>query len=167
MADEQVLFKTLFLTIIADGTYFCTMWISTSFYILLNWHLLVQNQQWKHQSNMCEICSQLTIKTPERCQWRQTDVFIANFGLVSQIVLVFPSLVSKCWLEIYRVVNQLFWLFKNEIKPFHATDLFWYPLKTSENLWFTGVFRDYQKRSVTWNGLKSEINSFDLHYSPG
>ena len=35
------------------------------------------------------------------------------------------------------------------IKPFHATDLFLYPLKTSEN-----VFREYQKRSVAWNGLK-------------
>ena len=33
------------------------------------------------------------------------------------------------------------------LNPFHATDLFWYPLKTSENL------RGYQKRSVAWNGL--------------
>ena len=39
--------------------------------------------------------------------------------------------------------------------PFHATDLFWYPLKTSENLWFSDVFRRYQKRSVAWNGLSS------------
>ena len=37
--------------------------------------------------------------------------------------------------------------------PFHATDLFWCPLKTSENLWFSDVFRGYQKRSVAWNGL--------------
>ena len=34
------------------------------------------------------------------------------------------------------------------INPFHATDLFWYPLRTSENLWFSDVFREYQKRSV-------------------
>ena len=25
------------------------------------------------------ICSELTIKTPERCQWRRTGVFIVNF----------------------------------------------------------------------------------------
>ena len=37
--------------------------------------------------------------------------------------------------------------------PFHATDLFWYPLKISENQRFSDVFRGYQKRSVTWNGL--------------
>ena len=37
--------------------------------------------------------------------------------------------------------------------PFHATDLFWYPLKASENLWFSDVFMGYQKRSVVWNGL--------------
>ena len=33
------------------------------------------------------------------------------------------------------------------LNPFHATDLFWYPLKTSENLWFSDVFRGCQKRS--------------------
>ena len=37
--------------------------------------------------------------------------------------------------------------------PFHATDLFWYPMKTSENQRFSNVFRGYQNRSVTWNGL--------------
>ena len=41
------------------------------------------------------------------------------------------------------------------LNPFHAIDLFWYPLKTSENLWFSDVFRGYQKRSVAWNGLKA------------
>ena len=37
----------------------------------------------------------------------------------------------------------------NLINPFHATDLFWYPLKTSENQRFSG---GYQKISVAWNG---------------
>ena len=41
------------------------------------------------------------------------------------------------------------------INPFHATDLFWYPLKTSENLWLSDVFRGYQERSVAWNGLRN------------
>ena len=40
------------------------------------------------------------------------------------------------------------------INPFHATDLFWYPLKTSENQRFSDVFRGYQKRSVAWNGFE-------------
>ena len=39
------------------------------------------------------------------------------------------------------------------INPFHASGLFWYPLKASENLWFSDVFRGYQKRTVAWNGL--------------
>ena len=42
------------------------------------------------------------------------------------------------------LVPVAYWLV---IKPFHATDLFWYPLKTSENQ------RGYQKRSVAGNGL--------------
>ena len=28
---------------------------------------------------MCEICSKLTIKTPERPYWRRSGVFIVNF----------------------------------------------------------------------------------------
>ena len=40
------------------------------------------------------------------------------------------------------------------VNPFHVTDLFWYPLKTLESLWFSDVFMGYQKRSVAWNGLK-------------
>ena len=40
------------------------------------------------------------------------------------------------------------------LNSFHTTDLFWYPLKTSENIWFSDVFRGYQKRSEAWNGLK-------------
>ena len=34
------------------------------------------------------------------------------------------------------------------INPFHATGIFRYPLKTSENLWFSDVFRGYQKMPV-------------------
>ena len=29
---------------------------------------------------------------------------------------------------------------------FHANDLIFYPLKISENLWFSDVFRGYRKR---------------------
>ena len=40
------------------------------------------------------------------------------------------------------------------INPFHATGLFRYPLKTSENQRSSDVFRWYRKRLVAWNGLK-------------
>ena len=36
---------------------------------------------------MCEICSKLTIKTPER-----SDVFIVNFEQILHIVIMFPLL---------------------------------------------------------------------------
>ena len=42
------------------------------------------------------------------------------------------------------------------INPFHATDLLWYP---------PDVFREYQKRSVAWNGLtKKQFQSFENRY---
>ena len=30
--------------------------------------------------------------------------------------------------------------------PFHATGIFLYPLKTSENLWFSDIFKGYRKK---------------------
>ena len=36
----------------------------------------------------CEICSKLTIKTPERGQWRLSGVFNVNFEHISHLVLV-------------------------------------------------------------------------------
>ena len=41
--------------------------------------------------------------------------------------------------------------------PFHATGLFLYLLKTSENLWFSDVFRGYRKRPVAWDGLMYQL----------
>ena len=34
-------------------------------------------------------------------------------------------------------------LFAKIVNPFHATGLFRYPLKTSENLWFSDAFRGW------------------------
>ena len=39
------------------------------------------------------------------------------------------------------------------VDPFHATNIFLYPLKISENLDFSYGFRGYRKNPVTWNGL--------------
>ena len=40
----------------------------------------------------CEICSKLTIKTPEGRQWRRPGVFIVNSEHFSHFVLVFRLL---------------------------------------------------------------------------
>ena len=53
----------------------------------------------------CEICSELTMKTPERGQWRGSGVSIVNFEHNSHLVLVFLLLtflqVSTDWAEGY------------------------------------------------------------------
>ena len=59
------------------------------------------------------------------------------------------------------------WVKSDTFNPFYAPGLFRYPLKTLENLWFSEVFggyrkrllifwcfQGYQKRPVTWNGLR-------------
>ena len=42
----------------------------------------------RNTRKMCEICSKLTIKTPERRQWHRSGVFIVNFEHISHL---FPS----------------------------------------------------------------------------
>ena len=56
--------------------------IHTNVTFLHSRHLVVQSQQRKHQNNM-SICSKLTIKTPERRQWRRSGVFIVDFEQVN------------------------------------------------------------------------------------
>ena len=63
--------------------------------------------------------------------------------------------------------QQLFMVFANTpvlINPFHVSGLFLYPLKTSENLWFSDVFKDYRKRPDAWNGLIIKKFSKEKHF---
>ena len=43
--------------------------------------------------------------------------------------------------------------FEINIMPFHAIGFFLYPLKTSENLWFSNVFKGYRNKPIERNGL--------------
>ena len=43
----------------------------------------------KNTKTSCEVCSDLTIKTPERRQWRRSGVFIVNFDHILHLLLVF------------------------------------------------------------------------------
>ena len=43
----------------------------------------------RNTKTRCEICSELTIKTPERHQWPCSGVFIVNFEDISHHILVF------------------------------------------------------------------------------
>ena len=42
---------------------------------------------------MYKICSELTKKIPEQCQWGRSRVFIVKFEQILQIDLVFPLLI--------------------------------------------------------------------------
>ena len=54
-----------------------------------NYMFKVSNRNTKPR---CEVCSELTIKTPERRQWLRSGVFIINFEHISHLALVFPLL---------------------------------------------------------------------------
>ena len=73
--------------------------------------------------------------------WNSNLQPLINYGVTNFIALHFSSS------EIMRANVS-------DLNPFDATDLFWNLLKTSENQRFSDVFRDYQKRSAAWNGLK-------------
>ena len=42
---------------------------------------------------MFELCSELTINSPEQSQLRRSSVFIVNFEEISRIILFFPLLI--------------------------------------------------------------------------
>ena len=52
----------------------------------------------RNTGSRCKICLKLTIKTPERHQWRRSGVFIVNFEHISLRGLVFQvwTLAGKC-----------------------------------------------------------------------
>ena len=90
-----------------------------------------------------------------------TQYFILNFANIFVVTAVSYAVNDTLTIRLWRFltcqnspadINALI-VMTGLINLFHATDLFWYPLKTSENLRFSDVFRGYQKRSVAWNGL--------------
>ena len=48
-----------------------------------------------------EICSKLTLKTPERCQWRRFGVFNVVFEHISHLVLVFTLITLSRYFRYY------------------------------------------------------------------
>ena len=54
-----------------------------------NYMIKINNRNTKIR---CGICSKLTLKTPERRQWRRSGVFNNNFEHISHLVIVFISL---------------------------------------------------------------------------
>ena len=53
----------------------------TLIFLPANIYLFIDN--YRNSRQRCEICSKLTIKTPERCHWRRSCVFIVNFEQVN------------------------------------------------------------------------------------
>ena len=71
-----------------------------------NYLLKVNN---KSTRSNCEIYSKLTIKTPERRQWRRCGVFIVNFEDISYFVLVFLLLTLNIKLPAgIEITSELF-----------------------------------------------------------
>ena len=59
----------------------CTSYIPASYYMFK-----VNN---RNTRTRCEICSKLTIKTPEQRQWRRFGAYIVNFKHILHLALVF------------------------------------------------------------------------------
>ena len=55
----------------------------------------VNNITIEKDATYIQLTIKLTIKTPERCQWRRSGIFIVNFEHISHIFLVFLLLTLK------------------------------------------------------------------------
>ena len=61
---------------------------------------------------MCEICSRLNKKTPERLQLRCSDVFIVNFEHISSVSVIDFEQVNIWWVKknVKSLLKQFFFL---------------------------------------------------------
>ena len=85
-----------------------------------------------------EICSKLTIKTPERRQWRRSGVFIVNCEHISHFLLVFLLLTLSRLMPAGSESSKM--------------DYFLWWLSTFRKVIFTGYLRRncWWKHSVIW-----------------
>ena len=60
----------------------------------------------RNTKTRCEICSKLTIKTPERRKWRRSGVFVVNLEHISHLVAVFLLLTLNMYLSAW-IISQL------------------------------------------------------------
>ena len=60
----------------------------------------------RHTRTMCEICSKLTVKTPELRHWPRAVVLIVHFEQIEHIVLVFLLLTLNKYMPGGLIVTQ-------------------------------------------------------------
>ena len=69
-------------------------------------YLLKANK--RNTRTSCEICSYLTIKTPEWRHWRRSGVFIVNFEYISYFVLVFLlNMENADWVHSFTLFSAM------------------------------------------------------------
>ena len=76
---------------------YCARTIPTGIYIL--------KVNKRNSRTRCEIFSNSTKKTTERCYWRRSCVFVVNFEHISHFVLVFLLLILKKYGNVRYIVK--------------------------------------------------------------
>ena len=127
---------------------------------------------------ICETCSKLTIKTPERRHWRRSGVFIVNFEHILQLFLVFLLLTLNLIQELNWYLLSLFltldmfgvFMFKHmgfilAVNPFQANIPFLFPLKTSEKLQIPDISRGFKMGTLAKTKLRLTMAGF-IQYVP-
>ena len=111
------------------------VWLYSEYASWLVWSILAGNYVFKvnnrNARTRCEICSKLTIKTPQRRGWRRCGVFIVNFEQISHLVVVFILLTLSRYMPagIYLMTRiclilqsaiQIFWQIPASEKQEHC-----------------------------------------------
>ena len=78
--------------------------------------------------------------------WRKLSKQVVNFPMLKTFWL---NWINEKW-SCHEKKNKTWWL----INPYSPNITFMYPLKTSENLWFSGVFMGYKNVTLGEYGLR-------------
>ena len=76
-------------------------------------------------------------------------IFFSKCDQICSLLRIWSHLLNKCLIEnfIFSAVYSLI-IIQPLLNPFHATGLFLYHLKTSENQRFSDIFWEYRKRPM-------------------
>ena len=80
--------------------------------------------------------------------WLKKSLKITLVDRIHQVC----EILTGFWKHFFHPVDPIH-IYNFISNPFHVTNLFWYPPKTSENQRFYDIFRGYQKKSGAFNGL--------------
>ena len=116
--------------------------------ITVSWLVQIERNDWNGFATIHQSCSFYFFT--ESVNDSRSSMKVCSIWFSILISYIFNSFLSRSMMLLW-IHASFYDLVLSDL--LHATGLFLYPLKASENLWIFDVFRWYREKTVAWNGL--------------